>query len=233
MHENLGTIFFYLRNKRFAIKKMIAFSAPIDEDKTEDTQIAYGIYFNSLVSLIDFTKEKIEKLKNVNGTSPFSELETNLINILGSEDNYHYLRELRNSIVHRGYDVLKMAYMYQTIMVPVSPAILNNRNQKNLKMYHSFAPSLFEIVNITEQINPSIYSYCEKYNLLGFEPMTKKQLNDEIQNNPYVPNYAKQLAKFSQVNINDLNRGLEQKYQNRLKLLFNTNDLLKTKEPNS
>ena len=109
MHENLGTIFFYLRNKRFAIKKMIAFSAPIDEDKTEDTQIAYGIYFNSLVSLIDFTKEKIEKLKNVNGTSPFSELETNLINILGSEDNYHYLRELRNSIVHRGYDVLKMA----------------------------------------------------------------------------------------------------------------------------
>lgn len=223
MNENLGTIFFYLRNKRFAIRKMLAFTPPLDDDKTEDTQIAYGIYFNSLISLIDFTKNKIENLALNN--DKLSVLEQNLISIIGSDDNYRYIRELRNSIVHRGYDVLKMAYMYKNIMVPASPATLCKHNPKSSILYHSFMPSLFEIVKITEKINPFIYTYCDDNNLLGFKPTTEKELDGEIQSSPYIPDYVKQLAKLSYVDIDALNKGLEEKYRNRLRLLFNTNDL--------
>jgi len=224
MNENLQTILFYLRNKRFAIKKMLTFIPPINEEKTEDTQIAYGIYFNSLTALIDFTKNKIENLALNN--DKLSVLEQNLISIVGSDNNYRYIRELRNSIVHRGYDVLKMAYMYKNIMVPASPAILNKHNSKSPISYQSFMPSLFEIVKVTEKINPFIYTYCDNNSLLGFHPRTEKELEFEIQNSPYIPDYAKQLAKFSHVDIDALNKGLEEKYNTRIKLCFDTSDLL-------
>lgn len=215
LDERLNTIFYYMRTKRFAINKMVKFLAPLDESQLEEMQVLYSIYFNSFVSLIEYIKCDLDK----------TEILDKCYYVLGSEDNYLYVKELRNSIIHRGLDVSSTGCTLKnsTIVVPFSPPVVSNRT--NAKQYNSFTNNLFQLVAMLEQINSYIYKICEDLQILEYRPITEEIYNKRIDEDLYMPDYAKDLSKQIVLDYDEMNNNLKEIHENRINKYFNTNDL--------
>ena len=216
LQEKLETIFYYLATKRFAISKMIKFLKPLDDERLEEIQIIYGIYFNSLLSLIDYIEKDLNQgsIKDI------------CYNIFGCKNNFSYVKELRNSIIHRGLNVANACCDIEGIenlIVPMAPPSLSNRT--NNKAYNTFVGNLFQLVSMAEKINQYIYEICNHLKLLEYKPMTKELFHKIILNDLYIPEYAKQMAFNTDVDYNQINIGLKKLHEDRIRKYFNTNDL--------
>ena len=210
----LATIFYYLRTKRYAISKMVKFIAPLDEMQSEEMQIIYGIYFNSFISLIDYV----------------CEISDNAIcdhcnNILGSETNFKYVRELRNSIIHRGLDVSAAGCNLKNfdIIVPFAPKVVYNR--KGEHKYKNFVDNLFQLVVLCEQANSYIFKLCSDMGLLEYMPMTRELHIKRTISDHYIPDYAKEMIKQTNLDYDELNKTGKQIHEDRINKYFNTQNL--------
>lgn len=90
MKENiLESMIWYFGKANRGLREITNMKIPADG---EDLRFYYGIYIESIMSALDFMRDK----KYIS----FKEIDCIL-----QVDNHTYLRELRNSIVHRGYDL--------------------------------------------------------------------------------------------------------------------------------
>jgi len=212
--ERFETISYYMKTKRYAISKMTKFVKPLDDMQLEEMQIIYSIYFNSFISLIDYICEILDNT-----------IYDNCNNILGSETNFKYVRELRNSIIHRGLDVSMAGCELEgfNIIVPFAPKVVYNR--KGEIEYQNFTDNLFQLVDLCEQINSYIHKLCSDMNLLKFTPMTKELYLQRILNDPYIPEYAKKLGQQVDFDYTELNKTGQQIHEDRIKKYFDTQDL--------
>ena len=215
LDERLETIFYYMQTKRFAIYKMTKFVPPIDSIQSEEMQIMYGIYFNSLISLIEYIKNEFKQQDIINIC----------YQLYGSQNNYMYIRELRNSIIHRGLNVANAVtkLVKFNIVVPFAP--IEVINQSGQRIYTKFVDNLFQLVVLCEQINSYIYQICSKLNLLEYKPMTKELREKRIKEDPFIPQYAKEMSKNCELDYNEINSNLKRIHEERIKKYFNTNDL--------
>lgn len=215
LDERLETIFYYMQTKRFAIYKMTKFVPPIDSIQSEEMQIMYGIYFNSLISLIEYIKNEFKQQDIINIC----------YQLYGSQNNYMYIRELRNSIIHRGLNVANAGtkLVKFNIVVPFAP--IEVINQSGQRIYTKFVDNLFQLVALCEQINSYIYQICSKLNLLEYKPMTKELREKRIEEDPFIPQYAKKMSKNCELDYNEINSNLKRIHEERIKKYFNTNDL--------
>ena len=215
LDERLETIFYYMQTKRFAIYKMTKFVPPIDSIQSEEMQIMYGIYFNSLISLIEYIKNEFKQQDIINICYQLS----------GSQNNYMYRRELRNSIIDRGLNVANAVtkLVKFNIVVPFAP--IEVINQSGQRIYTKFVDNLFQLVALCEQINSYIYQICSKLNLLKYKPMTKELREKRIKEDPFIPQYAKEMSKNCELDYNEINSNLKRIHEERIKKYFNTNDL--------
>ncbi len=216
LDKRLEVIFFYMRNKRYAVSRLKTFIPPLDDMRLAEMQVAYGLYFNSLISVIDYINKDLAQAKIVN----------DLITIVGGEENYGYIRELRNSIIHRGLDVSSAGTAIENlnIIVPFSPYYV--QNQSGNKKYYPFTNNLLQLVKKTESINLFIFNICKQLQITEYKPMTKESYKLRIINDPYMPDDVKRMALKTTMNFDKINQELEQIHNQRLKTYFNTEDLL-------
>lgn len=216
LDKRLEIIFFYMRNKRFAVSRLKTFVPPLDDMRLAEMQVSYGLYFNSLISVIDYIGKDLTQ----------SDIFKNLIAIVGNDDNYNYIRELRNSIIHRGLDVSSAGGEIKdlNIIAPFSPIYVEN--QSGNKKYYSYTDNLLQLVKITEQVNSYLYDICDKMQLLIYAPMTKDKYEDRIKNDPYMPEYAKKMSLQQELNFEKINKNLEKIHNDRVKKYFDTSDIL-------
>lgn len=68
--------------------------------------------------------------------------------------NYSYIRELRNSIIHRGLDVTSSAHVLDDFPMIIAPPFIVDRY--DTKQYQAFAYYLLDIISKCEAVIPPL-----------------------------------------------------------------------------
>jgi len=162
----LNSLSLYLATRRTALRSALKFRAPLSVDDTEDLRVHYSNYFVSLMSASDLLKDNDlmrgqafeDALKSRFGAAGVS-----------GETNYLYLRELRNSLVHRGLDIARAANFAGDFPLLVSPSPVTNWN--GTKEYSTFGQYVLEVVQRCEAVvGPTINAHLGALGIFDKQP---------------------------------------------------------------
>lgn len=171
---------YFAKCKKVAIKNLMELIKPLNNEQCSLMNIFYNSYFTYWLGLVDYLIEDVKFVK-----------QKDIENLLGSEDNYYYIRNLRNAVVHRAEDLSNKGMVFDNteIVVPFSP--VNILDKKGNKVYQPFHKDLMHIIKKCEDINTLCLSLIEKYNLTDYPDYTKEDFINVHKNDPYIPEYAK------------------------------------------
>ena len=185
--EILNNIAYFAKCKKAAIKQMSVFLIPLDDEHSALMNISYNAYFTYWIGLVDY-------LISIS----FME-KKDIINLVESEDNYYYIRNLRNSVVHRAENLANKRTVIENtnVFVPFSP--VNITDQSKGKKYQPFSKYLIDIVIICERINSLCLSIINQHDLTNYSDDTKEEFVNTLINNQYLAPELKrnELYEFS------------------------------------
>jgi hypothetical protein len=175
-HSELrSAIEWYFESKNLAIKNALKLRCPLSTEQQKELRQYYSEYFVALVSAIELLRESSyefnvqfnEQLIEVLSFEPFSD----------GKENYDYIRELRNSVVHRGLDLCSAVHVCEEHFLVVAPIKVFDRNGK--KSFSAFGYYLLEIIaKCEEAIGPFIAKHLQEVGLL--KPLlTQDQASEE------------------------------------------------------
>lgn len=173
--ELRSAIEWYFESKNLAIKNALRLRCPLSSEQQKELRQYYSEYFVALVSAIDLLRESSYEF-NV-------QFKKELIEVLSFEqfpdgkENYLYIRELRNSIVHRGLNICSAAHVFEEHLLVVAPAKVFDQGGK--KSFSAFGRYLLEIIAKCEEvIGPFIAKHLQEVGLL--KPLlTQDQASEE------------------------------------------------------
>jgi len=213
--EILSAIQWYFESKNFHLEKAIVIRSPLTIEDQKEIRIAYSNYFISLMAAIEVLLEPSYRHHQDFRVELFGAL---AFDGKSGEDCYNYLRELRNSIVHRGYDISSAATFINGFPLLIAPPEVPN--PKGNKWYGTFGKSILEVIERVEAvIGDVILEHAKRKQL--FEPtysdIKKKQIIlGVIPRIPHMPQWAKEMTvkafdsiDFSEM-INTQNTKLEE-----------------------
>jgi len=112
------------------------------------------------------------------------------------KSNYDYIRELRNSIVHRGLDICSAAHVYEGRLLVVAPIKVSDQNRK--KSFAAPGNYLIEIIaKCEETVGPLIAKHLEEVGLLKpllTQDQARAEASKYLAEAPAVPDWVKQNA---------------------------------------
>lgn len=193
--------------KKYAIQQILKLEIPLTSNKETLMNIMYGTYFIYLVALIDFLQEK--KLLSCE----------EIIEFLKSKNNLLYIRNLRNSIVHRGLEVSSAGATLKNhpkLVVPLAPKEVVDKHGKN--KYFSFTSNLLQTVIICEQVNHFCLQIIEKNNLAEYPDDTEEEFKNRHKNDSFIldcfktEEYLDLIWKSYQSQVADLHKNNVQKF---------------------
>ncbi len=153
----------YFESKNLAIKNALELLCPLSPEQQKELRQYYSEYFVSLVSATELLCES-----NYEFSIQFKDQLHNSLSFEKFPDgkgNYDYLRELRNSIVHRGLDICSAGRLYENRLLLLAPATVSDRNGK--KSFPAFGNYLIEIIaKCEESIGPLIAEHLDRVGLL-------------------------------------------------------------------
>ncbi|WP_313079507.1 hypothetical protein [Atlantibacter sp.] len=171
MIEIKDSINWYLVKINKSIAVIEAFKPPVNYD---ELRFQYSILIGSMFSLIDYIEDKKMFFNN----SKF-EIERKIQKEIGSEGNIiiDYMRELRNSIIHRGEDVTSAGNVINGRFAILAPVNIKNRSGHLIeKPKHMFLDKLLSILdNATKNVTKS---ELHRVNLL--EENNTQSINDLV-----------------------------------------------------
>lgn len=146
--EIVSGLKWYFQAKNLALKNALSIKCPLSVDKQNDIRVFYSLYLANLLSATEMLLEK---------EYPFSqdfkqELEAavSFPNHPNGESNYSYLRELRNAVIHRGFEISSSAYVKDDVPLIIAPQSIENRSGN--KSYSAFGFSLLEMISLVESV---------------------------------------------------------------------------------
>lgn len=153
----------YFESKNLAIKNALRLQCPLSAEQQKELRQYYSEYFVALVSATELLREPRYEF-----STRFKEqlcAAFSFDSFPDGKSNYLYIRELRNSVVHRGLDICSAAHVYENRLLVVAPREVCDRDGKN-----SFcAPGnyLIEIIAKCEEIvGPLIAKHLGEVGLL-------------------------------------------------------------------
>lgn len=192
--EIISGLKWYFQAKNLALRSAIAIRCPLSVDQQNDIRIYYSLYVANLLSATEMLLEK---------EYPFSqdfkdEIEKSLSfpGFPDGENNYSYLRELRNAVIHRGFDICSSAHIKDDMPLMIAPQSILNRNGK--KSYSAFGFYFLEMISKCEKVvGPLIETHLKSKGLL--QPLsTQEQLAAETKNHLSnavgIPDWVKSMA---------------------------------------
>lgn len=193
----------YFESKNLAIKNALRFRCPLSPEQQKELRQYYSEYFVALASATDLLCEPSYEFN-----ARFKEQISIALSFDAFPDgkcNYNYIRELRNSIVHRGLDVCSAAHVYEDRLLVVAPPNVPDRNGR--KSYPAFGNYLIEIIAKCEEIvGPLIAKHLEEVGLLRpllTQDQARAEASRYLGEAPAVPDWVKQHASsfFSQLDF--------------------------------
>lgn len=161
--EILCALNWYFESKNLALKNALRFRCPLSVEQQRELRQYYSEYFAGLVSATELLLESeykhcVEFKTALENTFVFDSLPD-------GERNYVYIRELRNSIIHRGLDVSAAAHVHNDFLLLVAPSPVSNR--KGNKEYQALGFYLLDVISKCEAvIGPLIARHLEEVGLL-------------------------------------------------------------------
>lgn len=155
----------YFELKNYSLKKALTYRFPLSVEEGKELRIYYSQYFSGLLSATGLLLEKEYKHKE-----NFEKiLYENFIfeNASNGKQNYLYLHELRNSLIHRGRDITQSAHSLDNFPMIVAPKEMKSRNGK--EVYNKFSYYLINLIINCESVIGNIFlkhfEECEIINL--------------------------------------------------------------------
>ncbi|WP_158677418.1 hypothetical protein [Chromobacterium vaccinii] len=188
-----STVKWYFESKNIALRKALQIRGPLDADKSNDLRFFYSQY---LISLVSATEALLEK------EYPFRLAFKNLLykdfvfdGYPDGKQNYSYLRELRNSIVHRGYDIGCRGSLLPTgLHVLHVPSTLSIRRGNDT--FRAFCPFLIGMIVLSESLIGNIILFHFKEQNIIEAKITRgdyiASAHEYINSDSTIPNFARQ-----------------------------------------
>lgn len=200
--EMLSAVKWYFELKNLSLRNAISLRCPLSVENQRYLRQYYSQYFAGLLSAtelfleneyswhIDF-KEKLHEKLEFEG-------------YIDGEKNYSYLRELRNSIIHRGLDIISAAHIENDFPMIISPSPVSNRS--GTIVHTAFGYYLIEIIEKCERVIGDVFlEHIEKFGLLQMQipqenavALSKKFISDSTA----IPEWVKGRALKSVDEIN-------------------------------
>ena len=189
--EVLGALKWYFESKKLSLRNALKFRAPLSVEDQVDLRLYYSQYFVSLLSATEFLFDKKYLF-----SKEFENLLYEKFVFEGAnkgEENYLYLKELRNAIVHRGYDILNASNFVNDFPLIIAPSKTQSQNGK--KEYSAFSTYLIDIINVCENyigniIVQHLESFLEKLPSLTNDGRVQ-QSKDHIESCVHMPDWVK------------------------------------------
>lgn len=196
----------YFESKNISLKNAFSLRCQLSVADQIDLRQYYSQYFANLLSATELLLDVKYKNREV-----FEETLYRALSFKESPDgklNYCYLRELRNSVIHRGLDISYAAHVKDGFPFLVAHPHVTNRKGNN--SYKAFGYYLVDIISNCENvIGKAILNHLEECGLLQerisqaeYIELAKRQILDCVA----MPEWAKTsaLATVGQVNYDDL-----------------------------
>lgn len=192
--EVLSALRWYFESKNLALKNALSFRCPLSVEQQRELRQYYSEYFVSLVSatelLLDSEYSHRDKFKeSLERTFVFDLLPD-------GEGNYSYIRELRNSIIHRGLDVCSAAHVNGDFLLVVAPSSVSNKTGK--KSFQALGFYLLNVISKCEGvIGQLIARHLDEVGFLKSELTQDRAVENArrfISESNAMPEWVKQLA---------------------------------------
>lgn len=171
--EVLSALQWYFESKNTHLEDALKIVTPMSTEDVKRLRISYSHYFISLMSALEMLLDK-----NYSHQKAFKEhLIKGFIfeNYSNGEENYNYMKELRNCIIHRGYDITCAAHTPGGHPMLLAPERIPTRGGKT--EYSAFGKYILELVSKVESVIGNIvYSHVESVDLLKPTYTADKQL---------------------------------------------------------
>lgn len=192
--EVIASLKWYFESKNLSLSNAVKLYAPLSIEHQNDLRLYYSQYFASLVSATEYLLDKKYPFR-----SEFKALLDERFVFEGSangEENYLYIKELRNSIVHRGYDIASAAHFAKDFPLLISPKKV--KNQSGAKEHEAFRFYLIELINICEIfigniIAEHLENFAGKLTLLSNEEFAQES-KKFIVDSEVMPDWVKEQA---------------------------------------
>jgi hypothetical protein len=192
--ELLSSIRWYFESKNQALRNALSTQCPLSVEAQRDARLYYSQYFASLLSATELLLEKeyphkaaFEKKLTANLSLP---------DFPNGEKNYLYLKELRNSIVHRGYDITSAAHIIDNRPLFIAPENVTSRNGKST--YRAYGLYILDIIKKTEDVIGEIFcSHIDEVGLMQpsiHHSEMLKHIISFIEQTNVMPEWAKKMA---------------------------------------
>ncbi|MFA6009630.1 MAG: hypothetical protein WC799_06585 [Desulfobacteraceae bacterium] len=217
--ELLSATKWYFDQKNLSLKNAISLRCQLSVENQKDIRLYYSQYFTGLLSATELFLEK--NYQNIEKFKGRLELALSFDEHPNGPDNYSYLRELRNSIIHRGLDVTSAAHVKNDFPLFVAPSPITNRSGN--KTYDSFGFYLIEVISKCERVIGNVFlshfEECGLFEVKFSQDKLMENLLQSITDNKVMPEWAKKMAlesvesvKFEEIhrsNINNLKETLQ------------------------
>ena len=199
--ETLSAVKWYFELKNLSLRNALLLRCPLSVEMQKDLRQYYSQYFSGLLSATELLLEK----EYENHIAFKKTLEAGFVfdGFPDGEKNYSYLREFRNSVIHRGLDISSAAHIQDNFPQLISPSPVTTRSGKC--SYTAFGYYLIEIIRRCESVIGNIFlGHFQEYDLFNVYlsedkagPLRKKFI---LESNA-MPEWVKQMALDSIDNI--------------------------------
>ncbi len=200
--EMLSAVKWYFELKNISLRNALSLRCPLSVENQKDLWQYYSQYFAGLLSATELFLEK----EYPNNLSFKRSLYGKLIfdGYTDGEKNYLYLKELRNSIIHRGLDICSAAHIKDDFLLIISISPITNRS--GTISHAAFGDYLIDVIEKCESVVGDIFlRHFEEFGLLQMRIPQEKSMElskEFIVNATAMPDWAKDLAIKAIVNIN-------------------------------
>lgn len=188
------TLNWHFEAKNLALHNALSLRCPLSVEQSKALRLYYSEYLAHLVSATELLLEKEyphrEAFKNLLDEQFVFEEHSD------GNANYSFVRELRNSVVHRGYDITSAAHVEGNLLLVIAPPSVTNRGGS--KIYQSLGYYLLEVIAKCESvIGPVIARHLSEVGLLSVAVERDQAVNEArefIESSHAMPPWAKEMA---------------------------------------
>lgn len=156
--DMLHSLSWYMTARKSSLRAALSFRVPLSVNDQMDLMVHYSAYFLNLLGATELCREASSLPPKVFEKALYARLVFD--GFPDGEANYSYIRELRNSIVHRGLDITASAHFDGTFPLIVAEPKVNDRNGK--KAYFSFDKYLPHLIEKCESVVGVVMLDCLK-----------------------------------------------------------------------
>lgn len=158
----LSKMSYFAKCKKQCLQHMLKLCPPVTDELCAYLDIFYTSYFAFFVGLLDFLIENKLLTKEI------------CITFFETENNYYYVRNLRNSIIHRAEDLSNQCIVDRAsnIIIPVVPTVFG---QDKKTLYTCFCDTLLGVIKKCESMNTIFLKIIEDNRLFSYKDLTKEE----------------------------------------------------------